>query len=96
MCTMPTRKFEIKGRVQGVGFRWFSRTQALNLGLSGTTRNMLNGDVEVIVEGSNTDLVKMKSLLTEGPPSSRVDSVDTKDAVEDLGLGFEILPTPSK
>ena len=93
---MPTRKFKIKGRVQGVGFRWFSRAQALNLGLSGTTQNMLNGDVEVVVEGSSSDLSKMKSLLTEGPPSSRVDSVDTKDVVDDLGLGFEILPTPSK
>ena len=48
---MPTRKFEVKGRVQGVGFRWFTRTQAINLGLSGTTRNMLNGDVEVVLEG---------------------------------------------
>ncbi len=96
MCTMPTRKFKIKGRVQGVGFRWFSRTQAINLGLSGTTRNMLNGDVEVVVEGSNQDLVKMKSLLSEGPPSSRVDSIDTKETADDLGLGFEILPTPSK
>ena len=60
---MPTRKFEVKGRVQGVGFRWFTRTQAISLGLSGTTRNMLNGDVEVVLEGSSKDLAKMKSLL---------------------------------
>ncbi|MBG98430.1 acylphosphatase [bacterium] len=93
---MPTRKFEVKGRVQGVGFRWFTRTQAINLGLSGTTRNMLNGDVEVVLEGSDKDLAKMKSLLKKGPPSSRVDEVDSREVKEDLGLGFEILPTSSE
>ena len=93
---MPTRKFEVKGRVQGVGFRWFTRTQAINLGLSGTTRNMLNGDVEVVLEGSDKDLAKMKSLLRQGPPSSRVDEIDSKEVKEDLGLGFEILPTSSE
>ena len=93
---MPTRKFEVKGRVQGVGFRWFTRTQAINLGLSGTTRNMLNGDVEVVLEGSDKDLEKMKSLLRQGPPSSRVDEIDSEEVKEDLGLGFEILPTSSE
>ena len=89
---MPTRKFLVSGRVQGVGFRWFTRSEALGLGLSGWARNLKNGSVEVLVDGSKAALSKMASSLSQGPPASKVDSVGQEEGGEKVNLGFEILP----
>ena len=61
----------VRGRVQGVGFRWWVRARALELGLVGQARNTGDGRVEVVAEGSEDDLVRLVALLREEPSTTR-------------------------
>jgi acylphosphatase len=67
--------FLIKGRVQGVGFRWFVQREAGELELHGWVRNTEDGDVEVVAAGEPDDLAELRSSLHRGPRGSRVDHV---------------------
>lgn len=67
--------FLIRGRVQGVGFRWFVQREASELGLSGWVRNTEEGDVEVVASGDAADLDELRASLRRGPRGSRVDRV---------------------
>ena len=62
----------IKGRVQGVGFRYNARRQALTLGLEGFVKNMPDSSVYIEVEGYQTDLDEFVSWCQAGPSGSRV------------------------
>lgn len=62
----------ILGRVQGVGFRAFVLEHAANLGLKGWVRNTYVGTVEVLAEGSRSDLERLLAILEAGPRSSRI------------------------
>jgi len=62
----------VSGRVQGVGFRFFARRQALAHGLVGTVRNLADGCVEVRAEGSGEALDALERDLRRGPPMSVV------------------------
>jgi acylphosphatase len=69
----------IKGRVQGVGFRFFTEDIANSLGIKGYVRNLYNGNsVEVVAEGEKTKLEKFIKQLKIGPPSAKVENVDIK------------------
>lgn len=61
----------VRGNVQGVGFRWWTRARALELGLSGFARNTADGRVEVVAEGPEDALRRLVDLLTESPSSAR-------------------------
>jgi acylphosphatase len=65
----------VRGRVQGVGFRWFVRERARQLGLSGWVRNEADGSVEVFAIGPHSELAKLRRLLEQGPPAASVDAV---------------------
>jgi len=67
--------FLIRGRVQGVGFRWFVHREASELDLRGWVRNTEDGDVEVVASGSPDDLAELRRSLRRGPRGSRVDHV---------------------
>lgn len=67
--------FLIKGRVQGVGFRWFVQREAGELELRGWVRNTEDGDVEVVATGEPDDLAELRASLHRGPRGSRVDQV---------------------
>jgi acylphosphatase len=67
--------FLIRGRVQGVGFRWFVHREASELGLRGWVRNTDTGDVEVVASGPPEDLDELRSELKKGSRGSRVDKV---------------------
>ena len=60
----------VRGQVQGVGFRWWAREQASDLGLAGTAVNLDDGRVEVVVEGPEESCRRLLRLLTEQPSSS--------------------------
>jgi acylphosphatase len=83
----------VKGRVQGVGFRWFVHREAAALELSGWVRNTEDGHVEVLAEGDAQTLAELGRALRKGSRGSRVDAVIEQelDAKEAEGLGpFEI------
>jgi len=65
--------FLIRGRVQGVGFRWFVHREASELDLRGWVRNTEDGDVEVVASGTPEDLAELRASLRRGPRGSRVD-----------------------
>jgi acylphosphatase len=58
----------VRGRVQGVGFRWWTRSRALELGLSGWACNLDDGRVEVVAEGPRPRCEELLALLAESPP----------------------------
>jgi len=90
MSTRQARRFVIQGRVQGVWFRAGTREQALALGLSGVARNLLDGRVEVLAEGSPDALDALERWLQRGPPLARVDSVSVGTMAPTAVEGFTI------
>jgi len=66
----------IRGRVQGVGFRYFAVREARRLGVSGVVRNLADGAVEVEAEGDRPSLERLVEALKAGPRAARVGSVD--------------------
>jgi len=64
---MEHATFFVRGRVQGVGFRWWTRARALELGLVGFARNMADGRVEVYAQGSLSAIQRLHELIEEEP-----------------------------
>ena len=73
---MIARKFIIKGRVQGVGFRCFVQRSAAKHQVKGYVRNLENGDVECYAEGAEKSVELFKHDLTAGPTYSRVEEIE--------------------
>jgi acylphosphatase len=67
----------VRGRVQGVGFRYFVVEEALMLGLRGYARNESNGSVEVLAQGPRSALERLLAILRQGPSSAYVAEVRT-------------------
>ncbi|KUI32186.1 acylphosphatase [Mycobacterium sp. IS-1742] len=80
----------VHGRVQGVGFRWWTRSRALELGLSGFAANKPDGRVQVVAQGPRADCERLLGLLEGGETPGRVDKViaDWSDARERI-TGFD-------
>jgi acylphosphatase len=85
------RRFLVRGRVQGVGFRYFTAQAAGAGGIHGWVRNTPAGDVEIEAEGDREAMCRFEMRVRLGPPASRVDAVDT-DEVEPTGRtsGFAV------
>ena len=66
----------VRGRVQGVGFRWFVRERARALGLAGWVRNRADGSVEVLAVGDDVALERLRTVLRSGPSGARVTDVE--------------------
>ena len=81
-----TRTYIIRGRVQGVGFRWFVEKEASEIGVAGWVRNNDNGTVEVLATGTSEQLSALHKCLREGPRAARVDEVEVTDAQPVEGL----------
>ncbi len=80
----------IKGKVQGVGYRYFTNIVASNLNIKGFVKNLVNGDVYVEAEGSTVIINKFINQLKKGPPMARVDRL-LKDESQIRGFRlFEI------
>jgi acylphosphatase len=85
-------RLRLSGRVQGVGFRWFTRAAAQELGLTGLVRNLPDGRVEVEAAGEPERLEAFRRRLREGPPGSRVAALEEQelDTVPDWdGFGID-------
>ena len=81
-----TRRYVVRGRVQGVGFRWFVEREARTLGIAGWVKNRMDGTVEVLATGSKEQLSQLHSRLRQGPRAARVDDVDVSEAQPVEGL----------
>jgi acylphosphatase len=79
-------RFLVRGRVQGVGFRWFVEREAHILGVAGWVRNNADGAVEVHAQGTRDQLSGLRHRLQQGPRAARVDSVDESEANLTQGL----------
>jgi acylphosphatase len=77
---MQGRRFVVRGRVQGVGFRWFVEREAHLLGIAGWVRNNADGAVEVLAQGTREQLSALSARLHEGPRAARVDQVQESEA----------------
>ena len=85
------KRLVVSGRVQGVGFRYFVLRAAEPLGITGYVRNLRDGTVEIIAEGSPIDVRALAMDLLAGPPHGRVDEVDKTDLpITGQYTGFEI------
>src|ERR1700692_2194983 len=95
----PILHVTIRGRVQGVGYRYWVEQQARALGLEGWVRNRRDGSVEALFAGPADVVADMIALSRRGPSSARGDAVHTKAARADPltlrrpGERFSVLPT---
>ena len=83
---MIAKRYIVRGRVQGVGFRWFVDHEARELGLAGWVRNNIDGSVEVLAMGSEQQHSALRSKLQRGPRAARVDEVRESPADPVAGL----------
>lgn len=74
--SLAAARITISGRVQGVGFRYFVYQSARRRGLTGTVRNLVDGKVEVIVQGDRDLIEDLIVDLKAGPSPARVEEVD--------------------
>jgi acylphosphatase len=72
---LVARRFVLRGRVQGVGFRFFTERAARVEGIGGWVANRDDGAVEVFAEGDSESLARFEAKLRHGPPAARVDEV---------------------
>jgi acylphosphatase len=77
---MPVAKrYIVRGRVQGVGYRYFAVGAAERLGVTGFVRNLPNGDVEIYAEADEATLNLFRQELERGPRMARVTEVNERD-----------------
>jgi acylphosphatase len=87
------RRFLVIGKVQGVYFRHSARLEAKRLNLRGLARNLPDGSVEVLAQGSASALEALHQWLKRGPAQARVDSVLETNAAghkPEIPAGFEV------
>jgi acylphosphatase len=90
---MRTVCVRIDGRVQGVGYRYWTEEVAGELGLSGWVRNRRDGAVEAVFSGSFKNVTQMLERCREGPRSAEVDCVTVLEEGGAAPSGFEVLAT---
>jgi len=76
---LVARHFVVSGRVQGVGFRFFTEDQARLEGLHGYVRNLADGRVEIVAEGERDAVERFERAVRRGPAGARVDRCDAED-----------------
>jgi acylphosphatase len=85
------RRYVISGRVQGVGFRFFTEAVASREGLHGWVQNLPDGRVEASVEGEAESVERFERSISHGPPGAKVSDVDIEELVPTrLSSGFSI------
>lgn len=84
------RRYVIGGRVQGVGFRYFTAAAAAREGVSGWVRNLADGRVEIAAEGDAEAVDRFERAVRHGPPHARVEGVDVTENVPSGAHGFTI------
>jgi len=91
-ATHGARRWLVRGRVQGVGYRFFAQRAAESLGLAGYVRNLDDGRVEVYAVGPEKKLSELAGMLYQGPRWSDVRGVDEQQAALEDYSSFHIEP----
>ncbi len=81
----------VRGRVQGVGFRWHARRRAQQLGVTGWVRNTSSGSIEAHVEGEREGVELLLDWLAVGPPSARVSELEEVSVEPIEAPSFQVL-----
>ena len=79
------RRYFVRGRVQGVGFRYFAEDRARLEGVAGYVRNLPDGRVEALAEGDVEAVMRFERAIRHGPSGARVEDVET-ESIQPLGL----------
>jgi acylphosphatase len=87
---LAARRWFVRGRVQGVGFRYFVERIAGESGLTGYARNLHDGRVEIYAVGPKEGLAELAGLLWKGPRWADVRGVEEHEAPVERNLGFRI------
>ena len=84
----PRLRLVVRGRVQGVGFRWFVREAARAAGVAGWVRNNADGAVELEAAGPAPALAQLRAAVSRGPAGARVEQVLEQPPARDAELPF--------
>lgn len=87
---MPSIRLRLRGRVQGVGFRWFVRVHARRLQLAGWVANRPDGSVEIAAAGDQKQLDELARIVRHGPEGAEVSEVDELPSVDHLDAPFAV------
>ena len=87
------RRWLISGRVQGVGYRWWTVRTADRLGLDGWVRNLGDGSVEVLAIGAPEAVERLAAACGAGPAAARVSALERHPAEDDGSTGFTEWPS---
>jgi len=87
---LEARRWFVRGRVQGVGYRYFAQKSAQSLGLTGHARNLDDGRVEVYAAGTPDKLAELAALLHRGPRWADVRGVEEQEAAVETSSYFHI------
>jgi acylphosphatase len=87
---VEARRWLVRGRVQGVGYRYFAQRSAQSLGLTGYARNLDDGRVEVYAAGPAENLAELAPLLHRGPRWADVRGVEEQEAAVESSSYFHI------
>ena len=83
----------VRGRVQGVGYRYWTTDQATALGLDGWVRNRADGSVEAVFAGDAAAVAEMVARCRKGPPFATVAELESAPEPNPVEPGFRMLPT---
>jgi acylphosphatase len=86
-------RLSIRGRVQGVGYRWWAVRAAEALGLDGWVRNRADGSVELLAVGEPAAVARMTEACRQGPRAAAVTAVEVAEAADEGVPGFHEWPT---
>jgi acylphosphatase len=78
---LVARRYRISGRVQGVGFRWFTKSAAARENIHGWVKNLPDGRVEASAEGEAGAIERFEQALRHGPPGARVEQLEIEHTV---------------
>lgn len=90
--TAIARRAVVRGRVQGVGYRYFAERAAREAGVHGWIRNRPDGSVETFVEGSEAAVRLYLDRLREGPRLGKVSAIEEEESATAGHTAFEITP----
>ncbi len=89
-AAMSAYRYLVRGRVQGVGYRYFVMRAAAALGVTGFARNLVDGSVEVVAEGAERALGDLEGKLRQGPAFAEVEGVERSEIAPRGDQGFHV------